>query len=254
MFRSLQFDDNARTSGLIIVAHPDDEAIGAAHFIQRHPFTHVVYCTSGAPKIRSDWAAFGSMEKYAEIREEEAVQALRMLGHRGESVFLRLQDGELLCSIDSLYASLCHINLSRDIRYVITHLCEGGHPDHDICALVGAAAAARCNIPCLHMPLYGQEQGGFTRQRLRPPLKAEFTIYPTKAEADLKAKMFAKYRSQAEQLKDFDTTVPDQFAPCRLDEALQFLLGVERYIVGSHSGTTVRSACFDGHRLKVGDI
>ena len=65
---------------LVLVAHPDDEAAGCGVLLQRIRQPVVVFATDGAPRDSFFWNKFGSREAYVQIRRDEALQALALLG------------------------------------------------------------------------------------------------------------------------------------------------------------------------------
>src|SRR3978361_1257873 len=71
---------------MIVVAHPDDEVIGAGGWLQRHPAAHVIHVTDGAPRDDADAraAGFADGRSYAEVRRREAAAALSLAGHDPE--------------------------------------------------------------------------------------------------------------------------------------------------------------------------
>ena len=67
---------------LIIVAHPDDEAVTCAPLIQRMREPYLLFCTDGAPLDAYFWKDHGSRDAYSLLRQEEARLALNYVGVR----------------------------------------------------------------------------------------------------------------------------------------------------------------------------
>src|SRR5690349_7127401 len=65
---------------LIIVAHPDDEAVTCAALMQRMREPSVLFCTDGAPLDPYFWNRYGSREAYTQLRQQEARLALSRVG------------------------------------------------------------------------------------------------------------------------------------------------------------------------------
>ena len=61
---------------LVLVAHPDDEAVGCGVLLQRMRRPAVIFLTDGAPEDPYFWNRFGSREHYAQVRHNEARVAL----------------------------------------------------------------------------------------------------------------------------------------------------------------------------------
>src|SRR5438876_12216218 len=49
---------------LVLVAHPDDEALGCSALLQRAQSAAVIFATDGAPAVERFWAAYGSRQAY----------------------------------------------------------------------------------------------------------------------------------------------------------------------------------------------
>ena len=78
---------------LVLVAHPDDEVIGFGALMQRMKQAVVVFATDGAPRDQYFWQPHGSRHAYAEIRRQEAQQALAIAGARPVFLTDRVEDG-----------------------------------------------------------------------------------------------------------------------------------------------------------------
>ena len=132
----------ARTT--LIAAHPDDEILGLGGQLADIPDLTLVQVTDGAPRDLSDArrAGFFSRSAYAAARALELDRALRAAhvipAHRRA---LGMTDQEAVEHLAELLALV-----EEEIRgaaAVITHPYEGGHPDHDACALVVQCACER---------------------------------------------------------------------------------------------------------------
>lgn len=146
---------------LVLAAHPDDEIVGLGGHIDALPDLLVVYVTDGAPRAMDDArrAGFEVRADYAAARREEAETALRLAGHdRRARLWLDYVDQETIHALPELIRRVRDIVRGFRPALVLTHPYEGGHPDHDTCALA-AAAALRSLAPA------------------ETPLLAEFTSY-----------------------------------------------------------------------------
>jgi LmbE family N-acetylglucosaminyl deacetylase len=160
--------DRARTA-LVIVAHPDDETLGAASLLFRHVRCRMIHVTDGAPRdprFRSDTTV--SRERYARARRTELFAALAIAGiEAGRSTSLGVPDMETIECLDATTKRLAADLASLRPDLVVTHDYAGGHPDHDAVAWAVAAACQlliRCGgqPPVVYeMALYHGEGGQF---------------------------------------------------------------------------------------------
>jgi N-acetylglucosamine malate deacetylase 2 len=129
---------------VVVAAHPDDEAIGAASLLLEADDAAVIHLTDGAPRDprlrppgQPDRAA------YARIRRGEALAALANAGLGPEDVIaLGAVDQEAAHALAPLARELASVLRLLSPRFVVTHPFEGGHPDHDVAALAARAAIA----------------------------------------------------------------------------------------------------------------
>jgi LmbE family N-acetylglucosaminyl deacetylase len=130
---------------LLLVAHPDDEAIGASALLARlGPAADVAYVTDGAPRAMGDARAAGcaSREAYAALRRRERDAALALAGVGPARVHeLGAVDQEAWRGLPGLARRVAALADALGAEAVVTHPYEGGHPDHDAAAFAARAAA-----------------------------------------------------------------------------------------------------------------
>ncbi len=92
----------------MLVAHPDDEAVGCGALLLRMRAPLVVFATDGAPFDPYFWRRYGSREAYGAVRERELAAALRGI----PSTFLasgngrRFTDQELFRNLPAAHGAL----------------------------------------------------------------------------------------------------------------------------------------------------
>jgi len=125
----------------LVVAHPDDETLAAGAQLKYWPDLTIVHVTDGAPRDGADArrAGFASPAGYAQARREELKCALREGdAEHARLVEIRVPDQEAIGNIGAVIERLREALAGAEV--VITHTYEGGHPDHDACALACRAA------------------------------------------------------------------------------------------------------------------
>lgn len=148
---------------MIVVAHPDDETIGAGARLCQLPDVWVVEVTDGAPR-NLDCAqrhGYASREAYAEARRKELHDALAVAGlPEDRLISLDFVDGEATLRLAELCVRITELIDTLRPDVILTHPYEGGHTDHD-------STAFAVHLAC----------GLLRREGVRPPAVVELTSY-----------------------------------------------------------------------------
>lgn len=122
---------------LVVVAHPDDEAIGVGARLATVPDAMIVHVTDGAPRdpAYSISRGFPTREAYAMSRQHELADALALIGIAPErSRCLGIVDGEASDRLVDITYRLVSLFDEFQPEVALTHPYEGGHTDHDATA------------------------------------------------------------------------------------------------------------------------
>jgi LmbE family N-acetylglucosaminyl deacetylase len=212
---------------VLLVAHPDDETIGASACMCRLRNSTVVFLTDGAPRdpaLRSPRAT-GSRARYARMRHDEATTALALAGVTPDRIlFLGGVDQEAIhesAILAERFASLLP-QIQPDI--IITHSYEGGHPDHDVAALVATlsnrilARENEASPEVVEMTSYHLRDGRCVTGEFLPRDwgqgfgKEEITLQLSSEERNRKDQMLSAYVSQQVVLSGFSVG-PERLRP-----------------------------------------
>ena len=198
---------------LVVVAHPDDEAIGAGGLLAGLPDAVVVHVTDGAPRDEhyAQSKGFHTREEYARARRREVANALSHVGITPERCRgLGYVDGELSLQLLELVFDVA--DLMDEVRpdIVLTHPYEGGHSDHDASAFAVHLACGilrRDGVPApavFELTSYHNFSGQRRVLNFLPFVGSEQrTITLTKAEKELKKRMYDEFVSQKQVLERF---------------------------------------------------
>ncbi len=198
---------------LLVLAHPDDETVGASSRLTRIELAGLIYVTDGAPRDGHDAvvAGFSSAEEYAHARRAETLRALAHAGISSErAVFLNYPQHQVAFRLWPLTADLRRWILGTRPEVVLTHPYEGGHPDNDAVAFAVQAAVAtiaremgtapvRMEFTSYHACGDGWVFGEFLPTR---PVMPEHVVPLTADGRALKQRLIACYPSQASTLQN----------------------------------------------------
>ena len=185
----------------LVVAHPDDETIGAGaslHLFRRLLLLHV---TDGAPGGNDDARRAGcaDLAEYAALRRAELAAALLRGGVTAELATLGFPDQAASANIARGARELAAVLARHGSVCVITHPYEGGHPDHDATARMAHAAG----VAIVEMTSYHADGGGMACGRFLPNGAPPLAVTLTPEERAAKRAMLDAFVTQRATLAPF---------------------------------------------------
>lgn len=196
---------------LIIVAHPDDEAVTCAALMQRMREPYVLFCTDGAPLDPYFWQRHGSREAYSSLRQKEARLGLSHVGVLNVE-FLQTRSGEHIIdqqlfqrlpeATDAAFRVVSRVRPQA----LLTLAYEGTHPDHDSCNFITSIIVRQNSLPAWEMPVHKLfHKDGRKFQTFMPAPKPAIPVRPTANEVSRKRQVLEAYASQGNFLARFDS-------------------------------------------------
>lgn len=189
---------------MLVVAHPDDEVIGAGSRLPWLAHALFVHVTDGAPRDTHDAraAGFATCAEYAAARREELREALALANVSSDQLVpLGIPDRETPYQLSPLVESLVSLMRRFEPELLLTHPYEGGHPDHDsTCFAVHAACEQlrQSGAPApviLEMAFYHAIDERLVTGEFLTGTDA-CTIHLSDAEWELKQRMLGCFRTQ----------------------------------------------------------
>jgi N-acetylglucosamine malate deacetylase 2 len=146
---------------MLVVAHQDDETLGAGGSFCDFGRLTIVYVTDGAPDSESTERGFATRAAYARSRMEEAKRALSLVSLETTFVCLEVQDQRAALSMVEIAFRLYALFVEFAPDVILTHAFEGGHPDHDATAFAVHAAQQMMDkqIPIVEITGYHNANG-----------------------------------------------------------------------------------------------
>ena len=195
----------------VVVAHPDDEVIGAGLLLAALPGVTIIHTTNGSPRNPEDAlrSGFGTPAEYQAARRRELACALR-LAHVDpqQAISLDFTDQETLLHLPALCRSLEETLRRVNPSVVLTHPYEGGHPDHDSTVF---AVHRVWRGPLWEMTSYHAGPDGLLEAGVFLPNGEQPFARPiSESDAARKREMLACFVSQQDVLRNFPV-VPEQF-------------------------------------------
>lgn len=189
---------------LIVVAHPDDESIGAGARLRHLGDAWVVDVTDGAPRDQScaERRGYATREEYAEARRQELYDAMAVAGlPRDRLISLDFVDGEATLRLAELCLRVTELVDSIKPDVILTHPYEGGHTDHD-------ATAFAVHLAC----------GILRREGVNPPAVLELTSYHARNGRKVVQQFLPHERADRDQrivhLTEEDRSIKQQILEC----------------------------------------
>jgi N-acetylglucosamine malate deacetylase 2 len=131
---------------LFVVAHPDDAVAAAGARLGYCDNITILHVTDGTPRDlnSAQKSVFGNRKTFSMIRREELRAALELIEGKRRVHSLPIAENEACYHIADVARWIVQLARKGRVQMLVTQAYEGGHPDHDACAV-----ACRCAVDML---------------------------------------------------------------------------------------------------------
>lgn len=188
---------NSTENVLYMFAHQDDEVmvfVKMALDLRKGREVHVV------------WLTDSSFFEPAEVREQEARNAMKLLGvPQGNLHFLGYPDAEAYKHLEEIYRDALTVAEKIQPAEITSNAFEGGHIDHDVSSLTASLLAKRLPSIKVHydFPSYNMYENKYQVNRFLP--NCDFEILRTPVDDDLIALKLRSLEMYPTQKKTIET-------------------------------------------------
>jgi LmbE family N-acetylglucosaminyl deacetylase len=191
---------------LLIVAHQDDEVLGAGAQFPSFGQLSLLHVTDGAgfmPEARVK--GFDTLPAYAAARAREVRSAVTAAGVDATFHALGVRCLEASFRLPAITRQLVRAINGIGPDIILTHAYEGGNPDHDAVAFAVSRAVHRLSWQpqVWEFTGYHREGGGTVRDRFLPNGTVPLRLPLTAAQRELKRRMLDRFHSQLDVVAQF---------------------------------------------------
>ncbi len=191
---------------LLIVAHQDDEVLGAGAQFSHFDQLSVLHVTDGAASTREARAKrFASRRAYAAARAREVRSAVAAAGVHATFHTLGVRSLEACFHLPAIRRQLERAIAGIGPDIILTHAYEGGHPDHDAVAFAVHQAVRHLPWSPAVWEFAGYHRSGTNtvHGRFLPNGEPALRLALTEADRTLKRHMLDRFRSRLDEVAPF---------------------------------------------------
>lgn len=154
---------------LFVVAHPDDAVLGAGARLGYFGSVAILHVTDGTPRTldAAQKSAFGNRKLFRMIRHAELKAALELITAKSRLHSLPIAEQEACYHIADIARWIVQLARRGQVEMLVTQPYEGGHPDHDACAVACRCAAGLLKSEGVSLPVLELTGYHFDGARMR---------------------------------------------------------------------------------------